>query len=122
MKKAHNSATIIRNIARYTLSVLWILVVIFAILSEPEDGGRMNNIIKENPYILPWMILLGLIIIAWFSEFIGGISISLFGIALFYIFNFREPDLFSVGSTLAYIIILLGSSLLFSWSLREDRD
>lgn len=122
MKKL-KTANILRNIARYTLLVLGILVFIFALLSGSEDyGGGVSGIIKNSPNVLPWLILLVLIFTAWKWELVGGIIITVLGIAMLYFFNFRGPNFFLVTFILTLLIVILGSFFIISWYLTKSID
>ena len=113
------TANILRNIARYTLLVLGILVFFFALLSGSEDyGGGISGIIKNSPNALPWLLFLVLIFIAWKWELVGGIIITLLGIGLLYINNFRLPIITFI---LILLFIILGSFLIRSWYLRKGK-
>lgn len=114
------TANILRNIARYTLLVLGILVFIFALLSGSEDyGGGIKGIIKNSLNALPWVILLVLIYVAWKWELVGGIIITLLGIAMLYFFNLRGPNFFLSTFILTLLIIVFGSFFILSWYLRK---
>lgn len=122
MKKL-KTANILRNIARYTLLVLGILVFIFALLSGSEDyGSGVSGIIKNSPNALPWLILLVLIFTAWKWELVGGIIITVLGIAMLYFFNFRGPNFFLVTFILTLLIVILGSFFIISWYLTKSID
>lgn len=122
MKKL-KTANILRNIDRYTLLILGILVFIFALLSGSEDyGGGISGIIKNSPNALPWLVLLVLIFVAWKWELVGGIIITLLGLAMMYFFNFRGLNFFLVTFILTLLIIILGSFFILSWYLRKDKS
>jgi len=113
-------ANILRNIARYFLLFISILVFVFALLSGSEDyGGGINGIIKNNPNALPWLTLIGLVLVAWKWELIGGIIISLLGLVLVYFFNFNGPNFWVSTFILTLLITLLGSFFIISWFLRK---
>jgi len=120
MKKL-KTANILRNIARYTLLILGILVFIFALLSGSEDyGGDISGIIKNSPNALPWLVLLVLIFVAWKWELVGGIIITALGLAMMYFFNFRGPNFFLVTFILTLLIVTLGSFFIISWYLTKS--
>ena len=120
MKKL-KTANILRNIARYTLLILGILVFIFALLSGSEDyGGGISGIIKNSPNALPWLVLLVLIFVAWKWELVGGIIITALGLAMMYFFNFRGPNFFLVTFILTLLIVTLGSFFIISWYLTKS--
>ena len=114
-------AKYLRSTARYTLLVLGILVFIFALLSGSEGhGGGISGIIKNSPNAIPWLILLALIFIAWKWELVGGIIITVLGIAMLYFFNFRGPNFFLATFILTLLIVLLGSFFIISWYLTKS--
>lgn len=116
-------ANILRNIARYSLLVLGILVFIFALLSGSESyGGGITGIIKNSPNAIPWLILLILVFVAWKWELIGGIIITLLGISMIYFFNFTGPNFFLVTFILTIFITMLGAFFVLSWYLRKDKN
>ena len=116
--RALKTANILRNIARYSLLVIGILVFIFALLSGSEDyGGGFKGIIKNSPNALPWLLLLVLIYVAWKWELIGGIIITILGFIMLYFFNFSGPNFFLITFILCLLIIALGSCFILSWYL-----
>ena len=116
-------AGILRNIARYTLLVLSVTVIIFALLSGSENyGGGIAGIIKNSPNAIPWLILLFLVYIAWKRELTGGIIIILSGIWMTYFFNFTGPNFFPVTFILTSAITILGSLFVISWYLRRSKS
>jgi len=116
-------ANIFRNIARYFLLVVAILVFIFALLSGSEQyGGGITGILKNSSNAIPWLLLLILVFIGWKWELIGGIGITSLGIVMFYFFNFGTTNFFLVTFILTLIIIILGSFFLLSWYLRKAND
>ena len=116
--KALKTANIFRNIARYSLLVIGILVFIFALLSGAEDYGEgFKGIIKNSPNALPWLLLLVLIYVAWKWKLIGGIIITILGFGMLYFFNFSGSNLFLITFILCLLIIALGSCFILSWYL-----
>ena len=76
------TANIFRNIARYSLLIIGVLIFIFALLSGAEKlGGGIMGIIKNSPNALPWALLLILVYVAWKWELVGGIIVT--GLGLF---------------------------------------
>ena len=115
-------AGILRNIARYSLLVITLLVIIFALLSGSEEyGGGITGIIKNSPNAIPWFILLILVYVAWRWELTGGIIIVLSGIGMTYFFNFAGTNFFLVTFILTSAVTILGSFFVFSWYLRKDK-
>ena len=115
-------ANVFRNLARYTLLVVGIIVFLFALLSGSEDyGGGASGLIQNSPNAIPWLLLLILVFIAWKWELLGGIIITLLGLFLIYFFNFSGPNFFLVTFVITLVITLLGSSFLVSWYLRKGQ-
>jgi|GEM_PF-527574 len=116
-------ANIFRLIARYPLLILGILVFLFALLSGSEGyGGGIAGIIKNSPNAIPWLILLVLVFIAWKWELIGGILVTVLGIALLYFFNFTGPGFSLFPFILTIMITILGSFFILSWLFRRDGE
>lgn len=116
-------ATILRNIARYFLLILGILVFIFALLSGAEGyGGGFEGVIKNSPNALPWLILLILVYVAWRWELLGGIIITLLGLSMVYYFNFNGSNFFISTFILTLLITLLGYLFIISWWLRRKYE
>ena len=112
-------AKYLRNITRYFLLVVGILVFIFALLSGSEGhGGGFMGIIKNSPNALPWLIFLIFVFVAWKWELVGGIIITLFGIAALIFFN-SGPNFFWAPFILAFLFVLFGSFFLLSWYLTK---
>lgn len=85
--------------------------MIFALISGSESyGGGIRGIIKNSPNMLPWLVLLIPVIIAWKSERIGGILVFLLGLVLVYFFN-TGPNLFVSTLIATSLIPLMGLSL-----------
>jgi hypothetical protein len=109
-------ASIIRSAAKYFLLLIWSIVVLYLLIENYQDErSRFDSFILQSPYTLIWLILLGLILIAWKWDLFGGVTIVLFGIAMFYYFNFRSIDLFTIESLLAIAIVILGLLILLAW-------
>ncbi len=115
----HKTADVLRNIARYMLLVLGSLVFYYTLFSEAKEfGDGISGIIKNIPNALPGLFLLVLVFIAWKWELVGGIIITLLGIGLLYINNFRLPIITFI---LILLFIILGSFLIRSWYLRQGK-
>ncbi len=109
--KKIQTANILRNIARYSLLCLSVLVFIFALLSGSEDyGGGLSGIIQNSPNALPWLLLLALTFIAWKWELIGGIIITVIGLYMVYFFNFEGQNFFAITFIITSVIVILGIS------------
>ena len=98
----------LRFVARIILLIITILVVIFALLSGSEGyGGGLMGIVKNSPNALPWFLLFGLNYLVWKKEFLGGIILTIFGIAITIFFN-SGPNLWWSTFVLTNLITLLG--------------
>lgn len=116
-------AKYLRGIARYTLLVVLGLVFIFALLSGSGDyGGGIKGIIRNSMNALPWLILLIILFVAWKWELIGGILITLVGLAAMYFFNFTGRNFFWFTFFLCLGIIIFGSFFIISWYLRRKAN
>ena len=61
---------------------------VFALLSGAEKyGGGFRGIIKNSPNALPWLLLFGIVYLAWKNEFLGGVIIFTLGILTMFAFN-----------------------------------
>jgi len=117
------TANLLRNIARYTLLVVGILVFLFALASGSEAyGGGIMGIIKNSPNAIPWVALLVLVYVAWKWELIGGIIITLFGLAAIYFFSFRGSNFFVSTFILTILITVLGTFFLLSRYLERGSE
>ena len=113
-------AKYLRNSARYFLLVTGLLVFVFALLSGSERfGGGIMGIIKNSPNALPWLLFLIFVFFAWKWELVGGIIITLFGVAALMFFN-SGPNFFWAPFVIALLFILFGSFFLFSWYLTKQ--
>ena len=118
--KKIQTANILRNIARYSLIVISILVFIFALLSGSEEyGGGISGIIQNSPNALPWLLLLVLTFIAWKWELIGGILVTVIGLFMVYFFNFQGQNFFIITFTITSVIVILGLLYILSWNFRR---
>jgi hypothetical protein len=115
------TAKILRYIARYTLLIFGVLVFVFALLSGSETfGGGIKGILKNSPNAIPWLILLVLVVVAWKWELVGGILITLLGIAALIFFGIFSAN-FSTGTLIICLIpFVLGSFLILSWWLSRE--
>ncbi|MCD6366920.1 MAG: hypothetical protein J7L46_05200 [Bacteroidales bacterium] len=117
------TANILRNIARYTLLILGILVFVFALLSGAEkyDNG-LQGIIQNSPNALPWILLLTVVFIAWKWELTGGILTILLSIGMLIFFVLLGNHFFLIPFILTMVIIILGFFFILSWHLRKKQE
>lgn len=114
-------ANVFRNIARYSLLIIVILVGLFALLSGSEDyGGGLSGIIKNSPNALPWLLLLVLVVLAWKKELIGGVLIAILGIVMLFFFVINSNNFMWFPFILSLLIIDLGTCFILSWYLRKE--
>lgn len=117
------TANILSGIARYTLLVISIVVISFALISGSEDyGGGIQGVLKNSPNAIPWVSLLILVFIAWKWQLVGGILVTTLGLFLFYFFNFNSPNFFISTFILTLVIPILGFLFLLSWYLKRDNQ
>ena len=115
------TANILRNIARYVLLTLGILVFLFALVSGSEQyGGGLQGILKNSPNALPWVILLAAVYIAWKRELAGGIIIILTGVGMLMLFILKANDFFWPVLLLVLLVMVLGLFFILSWWLRRE--
>lgn len=112
-------AAISRISARILGIAFGILIFTFALVSGAEAyGNDFMAVVKNSPNALPWLIFLLLIWLAWKNELLGGIFITILGIALLFFFqvfgNFMMATFIIV-----LVVILIGNLFLLSWWLRE---
>jgi hypothetical protein len=113
-------ANILRNIARYSLLLLTLLVITFALLSGAEKyGGGLKGILKNSPNALPWLGLLLLVYVAWKWEWIGGLLITVLGLFLLYFFNFQGSHFYWSVFFIMLSIVALGVCFMLSSYLRK---
>jgi len=111
-------AKILRYTARTILLLIAVFWFVFAMLSGAEGyGGGIKGIIMNSPNALPWLVLLGLVYVAWRWEKNGGGLIIFMG--LFTIFAFNAAKHTFVLFAISIPLILLGSMLIGSWYLRK---
>ena len=114
------TANWLRNIARYSLLTIGILIFVFALLSGSEDyGGVLKGIIKYSPNAGPWLLLLIFVFVAWKWELAGGILITLLGLFVTWFMSFRGNNFFILPFIFFLLIILMGLFFLISWYLRR---
>ena len=114
------TANLFRNIARYSLLTIGLLVF-FAALVFGAEGG-IKGIIKNSPNALPWLVLLLAILMAWKWELLGGIIVTILGVGLLYFFNFSGPNFWWSTFLLTLSIPLLSTFFILSWYLRRGTD
>jgi len=95
------------------------LIFIFALFSGAEGyGNDFIAIAKNSPNALPWLSFLIFIGLAWENEFLGGIIITLLGIAILIFFQTTENFMTS-SFIIVLIVLLIGNLFLLSWWLRK---
>ena len=112
-------AIISRTTARILGIIYGILIFIFALVSGAEAyGNDFMAIVKNSPNALPWLIFLLLVWLAWKNELLGGIIITILGIAMLFFFqvfgNFMMATFIIV-----LIVIMIGNLFLLSWWIRK---
>ena len=126
--KQIRTANLLRNIARYTLLVIGVLLFLFALASGADGyGGGIHGIIKNSPNALPWLALLIFLVIAWKWELVGGILITVLGLFVTGFMAFRlmpsRDNVFLIIPLILFLfIILLGIFFIISWRLRQKNE
>ena len=107
MRKAMRVFKTIVIIILTLFALFWFL---FALLSgASEAGGGLQGLMYNSPNALPWLVLLGLIYLAWRWPLAGGLSIVAMGFAAVPFFNARESIF--VFLLIPSPLILLGAAL-----------
>jgi len=118
--RKETTAFYLRNIARYFLLIVGILVFVFALLSGSEEyGGGVTGIIKNSPNALPWLGLLVFLFIAWKWELIGGILITALGIFLMLFFNVLGGGFQWPAFIVSIVPVVFGLMFVLSWFLHK---
>lgn len=113
-------AVFFRYLARFILLSVSIMVFGFAFVSGANmDDGIISGIIENSPNVLPRLLLLGLTVLAWKYELIGGLVITCLGVYLIYFFNFSEPNFLISTFNLSLLITILGLFFVVSWAIRR---
>jgi len=113
-----NNGLTVSNLARKTIYwlpriivlVFTVPIFVFALLSGSANyGGGIKGIIMNSPNALPWLVLLGVVYVAWRWEKIGGWLL----IALSVIFAFFFDALDNPVVSLVILTPILVSGILF---------
>lgn len=105
-------------VPRIGILVFAVLVFIFALLSGAEDyGGGLKGVLMNSPNSVPWLVLLGIVYIAWKWEKLGGWMLIAISIVFAFFFNAWE----NIGTSLIIIlpIFLMGILFLVSGKLKN---
>lgn len=91
-------------------SLFWFF---FALVSGSEAyGGGFRGILFNSPNALPWLILFGIVYVAWRWGRIGGSLLLLFGVFTLFMFDtWKDPIGFLL---ISFPFLLLGGVLLWS--------
>lgn len=96
---------------RIVILVFALLVFVFALLSGATDyGGGLKGILMNSPNAIPWLILLGIVYIAWKWEKVGGWMLIVTSIIFTVFFNAWGH----IGTFLILILPILLMGILFS--------
>jgi hypothetical protein len=110
-----------RLIGRYGLLLLLLPTILFSLVSGAEGfGGGWLGVLKNSLNAIPWIALCFILWIAWKSEFVGGLLITLFGLILVWFMNVRVAHFYWFTFVLTSIIPLLGICFLVSHYLRRS--
>ena len=103
---------------RIVILVFALLVFVFALLSGVADhGGGLKGILMNSPNVIPWLILLGIVYIAWKWEKVGGWMLILTSIIFTVFFNAWEHT----GIFLILILPILFIGILFLISSKLNK-
>ena len=92
-------------------------VLIFALLSgAAEYGGGLKGIALNSPNAIPWIILLGVVFVAWKWEKIGGYALIAMSIMFAFMFNAIDNPI--VALVLLAPILISGAMFLVSAKVR----
>ncbi len=121
--KQIKTANWFRNIARYAMLIIGVLIFVFALLSGAEEyGGGLRGIIKNSLNALPWIALMVIVFVAWKWELVGGVLIILVGIFAYWFMSFRGNNINVAPFIIFLLIILMGEFFLISWYLRRKNE
>ncbi|MBT5022197.1 hypothetical protein HOK51_05380 [Candidatus Woesearchaeota archaeon] len=106
----------VKYVATGLLSLFSVLIFLFSLFSGAEKyGGGFKGILMNIPNALPWLVLMGLIYVAWKWELIGGFIIVLFGIFSMIFFDFFNSNSMGGFFVIALPLILIGCCFIFRW-------
>lgn len=107
-----------RYFARGVLVVVATFWFLFALLSGAElYGGGWYGILMNSPNALPWLLLFGLVYVAWEWELIGGCMIAAMGVFTIFMFDaWEEPFVFLL---ISLPLMIVGGMLVACHFLRE---
>ena len=108
--------------SRFTIRILLLLVAafwfVFALLSGAESyGGGLRGILMNSPNALPWLLLFALVYIVWKWELIGGILITLAGLAT--IFAFDTYEHIWTFLTISLPLLIIGGISIINWKFTK---
>jgi len=111
--------------AHISATVLLLLVVVFwfgfALLSgAAEYGGGWRGVLYNSPNALPWLVLFGVVYVAWRWPLWGGALIALFGLNTLLMFDTYE-SIFTF-LTITVPLTLLGITLMGSGYLQNKNS
>ena len=115
MKNQLKLAKALRYIARTILVAMSAFWFVFALLSGA--GAGLKGIITNSPNAVAWLLLLGLVYLAWKKELLAGILISLLGLSTIFFFNAVKHQF--VLWAISLPLILLGGFLILAWHLTK---
>jgi predicted exporter len=120
MKEKKTLAILARAIARIGITVTGTTAFGFALLSGTEGfSGGVFDLVKNCPNAAPWVVLLLLAFYAWKNELLGGIGISIFGLAATAALVVSSANFFISTFFLTSLISVLGFMFIISWYLSK---
>ena len=110
-----------RIIARSLILFLGLIIFSITFISGIEEiKGSIDGIIMSSPYFLAWLSLLGILMVAWEWELVGGITIFIVAIGSLYFFYFYNSTYSFSALILVFALLILSISLISSWYLGLD--
>ncbi len=117
--KKQQIANLFRYTARAIISILGVLIFLFALISGADLEKGVMGVVRNIPNTLPCIILLVVIWQAWKRELLGGILIITLGLIGGFFFSIWN-NLFEFVFWLIISIIILGAFFIISWWLRRN--
>ena len=121
MKNSMELPKILRYTARTVLVMVSVFWFVFALLSGAERyGGGLIGLIKNSPNALPWLLLFGVVYMAWRWEIIGGLMIMLMG--AFTIVQFDTLEFLFTFLAISLPLMTAGGGLMLSGYMTQKAN
>lgn len=100
------------------LAILTGFWAVFALASGAEEyGGGIYGLIRNSPNAIPWVVLIGVLVLAWRYPFVGGLIYVGAGVFTLLFFKTYQDAVTFVLITLPY----LGLGAALAWAGRKGR-